>query len=316
MPVSFLFHSLIMLHRPTVIRINWIGEYQMTDIIGFVYSGNSCSEITRSILQYAVVYQVPVVAISFPHLMNHFHGKELIADFWNGESIASFETSLPQILDSEYNFFTQKNLQQYGAEFTEWLKKRDILVQTSVKKEAIPQILLPTRLFPYLIPTWSISSYPQLLRQLTFVKDAVLKPSGGRQGKGISKLSRQNDGSVILQDITGQHILTEAVFLKYLTAIREQHLGDALLLQPFLDFSLDETHAVDFRLLRHRGISGEWEEAATYARIGASSLVSNISQGGYIADAKEILYQIAGDNAEDIYKEIMRLIVKSSWTLE
>ena len=34
---------------------------------------------------------------------------------------------------------------------------------------------------------------------------------------------------------------------------------------------------------------------------------TDISQGGYIADSKEILYQIAGDKGEDIYKEIMHI---------
>lgn len=281
----------------------------MSDIIGFVYCGHSPSELARSILQYSIVYQVPVVAIPFSNLIDHFHGKPLIAEYWNDQCIAFRESSLPSILDSEYNSFSEKALHQNDAGFLDWLKSKNaqLLRQFSCKKEAIPQLLLPTELYPYAIPTWNVSTYPELLRYLSCIKDAVLKPCSGRKGKGVSKLFRQNDGSIILKDKNGKRILNEAVFSEYLSSVQEQNLGNMFLVQPCLDFTLDEDHAVDFRLLRHRGSSGQWEEVATYARIGASSLVSNVSQGGFIADAKETLQTISGDHAETLYEEIMTI---------
>lgn len=280
----------------------------MAEIIGFVYPGVTCTDTARSILLHAAAYQIPVIAFSFPHLLSHFHGNPLIAERWDGKHIVSFETVLPSILDSEKNIFTKKNLQPYGTEFSAWLKKDTrLLVQYSVKKEAIPQILLPTDLCSYMIPTWRVSSYSRLLQQLSFVKDAILKPDMGRQGMGVCKLSRQADGSVILQNKDGQESLTEALFSELLKAIPAKGLGEYFLLQPCLDFSLDESHAVDFRLLRHIGQDGTWEETATYARVGASALVSNVSQGGFIADARETLQSIAGAQTDALYDEIMTI---------
>lgn len=277
--------------------------------VGFVYSSSKYPEISRSILQYGTVYQVPIISISIKHLIDHYRGKPLIGERWNGTSIEAFNAELPQILDAEYNTFSKKSLKKLDSRFAEWLTEKNIRLirQESVSKRHLPQVLMQSELIQYLIPTWDISSYSQLLQQLVFVKDAVLKPSNGRMGKGVCKLYKQVNGSVLLRLKDEQMLLNEAIFSDYLANIRSNCLGDELLLQPCLDFSLDADHAVDFRLLRHRGSTGEWEEAATYARIGASSLVSNVSQGGFIADAKEILYQIAGDKAEDLYKEIMHI---------
>lgn len=257
----------------------------------------------RYILQFGEIYHIPVIAISYDHLKDHFSGHPLICERWNGTSVESFPSVLPQILDTQYNFFSH-TLQH---EFVEWVKRSVpcILSQRSVNKMRLPQIMLRSSLSQYMIPSWDIASYEQLLRHLAFVKDAVLKPNEGCKGICVKRLYKKDDGSYVLYAQDGETILSEKTFSDYLTEVQTNSLGKKLLLQPCLDFSLNADHAVDFRLLRHRGNTGEWEEVATYARIGATSFVSNVAQGGYIADAKEILYEIAGEKTDNLYEEML-----------
>lgn len=273
------------------------------ETIGFLYKNDYRSNFMRYILQFGEIYHVPVIAISYDHLKDHFSGHPLICERWNGTSVESFPSVLPQILDTQYNFFSH-TLQH---EFVEWVKRSVpcILSQRSVNKAQLPQIMLQSDLSQYLIPSWNITSFEQLLAHLSFVKDAILKPAGGHMGMGVQKLYKKDDGSYVLYSSNGETALNEKAFSDYLSDSQANGLGKKLLLQPRLDFSLNDRHAVDFRLLRHRGITGEWENVATYARIGASSLVSNVSQGGYIADTKEILYEIAGEKADELHDEIL-----------
>lgn len=277
------------------------------DTVGFLYRNIAHNEFLRAILQFGEVYHIPVIAISYDHLVDHYSGHPLIGERWNGSSIESVSAVLPQILDTQYNFFSQSHRKTLDNGFIEWLEKKIsfILSQQSVNKAHLPQIMLQSELSQYLIPSWDITSYEQLLRHLAFVKDAVLKPIGGRKGKCVKRLYKKDDGAFVLYAQDGETILSEKTFSDYLTEVQTNRLGKKLLLQPCLDFSLNADHAVDFRLLRHRGNTGEWEEVATYARIGATSFVSNVAQGGYIADAKEILYEIAGEKTDNLYEEML-----------
>lgn len=278
-------------------------------MIGFVYSDPNISEFSRSVLNYASAYRVPVIGICLENLVAHFRGAPLTAVFWNGHDLETIETALPEILDAEYNSFSKTALEQYEPEFEAWLKEhtRLLMQQTSIPKKDLPNAMLFGGLPQYAIPGWEIFDYDELIQRFHLIPSAIIKPTYGRKGKGVYKIRKEADGSISVQNKDSQQPFTAEFFSEYLLQNSGTGRGCSVLLQPCMDFSYDETHALDFRLLRHRGRTGAWEEVGTYARIGGSAFVANVSQSGFIADTKSILRQIAGEKAESLYEEIMEI---------
>lgn len=278
-------------------------------MIGFVYSDPNISEFTRSVLKYAYTYSVPVIGICLENLVAHFRGAPLTAVFWNGHDLETFETTLPEILDAEYNSFSKFGLEQYEPEFAIWLKEHTkiLMQQASIPKKDLPNAMLFGGLLQYSIPGWEIFNYSELVQRLSMIPSAIIKPTCGRKGKGVCKLQKSSDGTVKLLNNDGVLPLTEELFLDYLRKNTESGFGSSALLQPCMDFSYDDSHALDFRLLRHRGRTGAWEEVGTYARVGGSAFVANVSQSGFVADPKSVLHQIAGEKADEVYAEIMEI---------
>lgn len=278
-------------------------------MIGFVYSDPKISEFTRSVLKYAFAYSVPVIGIYLDNLVAHFRGDALLGEVWDGNGIASCEINLPEILDAEYNSFSKVALQQYEPEFEIWLKNHTkiLMQQASIPKKDLPAAMLYGGLSHYAIPGWEISDYNDLLLKLKLIPFAILKPTFGRKGKGVYKLRKEADGTVVLQDKEEQKLLTAEFFTRYILQNNETGRGNSALLQPCMDFSYDDTHALDFRLLRHRGRNGAWEEVGTYARIGSSAFVANVSHSGFVADPKSVLRQIAGEKGDSVFDHIMEI---------
>lgn len=274
-------------------------------MVGYVLNNAFFREFSDYLLKFGAAYHVPVCAIPSQNIIKHFHGEPLYAEVWDGGRIAAHEVDFPTYLDTSGKIYSDKYAAHFETGFISWLKsKTSILSQKSISKEKLVIAMLSSELSLYAIPTWHIETYSQLENTLIRLKQGLMKPTSGRKGKGVCKLHMEN-GKIIVQTSTSISHFNEECFLSYISDIASNHLGETALLQPCFDFSLDDCHAVDFRLLRHRGRSGEWEEVATYARVGATSLVSNVSQGGFIADARETLQMIAGNSADALYEEIM-----------
>lgn len=277
----------------------------MITLIGYV-SLQLDALFAEHLMKFCSAYHVPFCRVSFPALLEHYRGKPLLAERWDGCCAAEFSTDLPLFLDAGGRLFTEKRLKKFDAGLSSWIQSNcKVLEQKTCAKPELPALMVAGGLSLYAIPTWNISSFHALHSVLKNIKTALIKPGYGRQGFGVFRLKQDENDAIFIQSASGISLFSEEDFVMMLKQNKACRMGDFLLLQPCLDFSLDEGHAVDFRLLRHRGRTGEWEEVATYARIGASSLVSNVSQGGCIADAKEILYDIAKDKADSLYDEII-----------
>lgn len=275
-------------------------------MIGFVHNYSTSLEFANYLLKFSAVYNVPFCVIQSKNLSVHYDGNPLIATVWQCDDAAEQIIDLPPVLDTVGELFSDKYADKYKEGFLPWLRKScNILTQSSFFKDRLSNVLLTSNLSLYAIPTWNVDSYDGIQSILKLANKIIIKPVGGKMGKGICRLEKIDNQAIICHDASGDHEFDPDWFLDYQNALISSRLGRLIIAQPCLDFSLDDRHAVDFRLLRHRGRTSEWEEVATYARIGASSLVSNVSQGGYIADAKDILSEIAGDTAQSLYDEIM-----------
>lgn len=277
-------------------------------MIGYVSLQSDSPEMAVCLAKLGSAYHVPIALIRFSDLLEHFFGSELSASIWNGRCFEECHIPLPSIIDTSGKHFSKKNEPLYAPGFITWLQSNAMVMeQASLNKRWLAQSLMGSNLSLYAIPTWSVSSYNELLNQLKLVKNALIKPNGGRMGMGVIKVKKKGNGEYILYNSCGETPLTMESFQSYLDNNSASQLGNTVLVQPCLDFSFDDRHAVDFRLLRHRGFDGKWQVVDTYARIGASNLVSNVSQGGFIADAKETLTMIAGDKADVLYDEILQI---------
>lgn len=278
-------------------------------MIGFVINHQFFQAFADYVLKFGYVNQTPVCAVSLQNLKKCFIGSPLFADIWNGGTLEkNVQVEFPTFLDSGSNVFSEKNAKYFDSDFLNWLHDHTtVLAQKSLAKEVLAYALLSCDLSLYAIPTWHVSAFSELLTKMQVINRGFLKPISGRKGMGTCKIWSDNKLDFTVRNIDGTFQLTEEWFLTYLARNEKDGLGSSVLLQPCFDFSLDESHAVDFRLLRHRGRTGAWEEVATYARIGTTNLVSNVSQGGFIGDPKETLAMIAGDQADSLFDEIMSL---------
>lgn len=276
-------------------------------MIGFIKENSADEELARILSVFSNAYHVPFCSFHSSAVASHISGEPLIADFWNGSGYDPRPIPLPEIIDWNRTSYGE------GLSFSEdspeglWLRDHTkMLFQRSLSKEQLAVVLLRSPLVSYMIPTFPISSYSDLQSTVSYIRPAILKPSNGQRGKYVCRLDLTSDGKLMVTSKSGQQEFTEDTFLRYqksVSGFRQSHV----LLQPCLDFHYDDTHSLDFRLLRHRGATGKWEEAVTYARIGSNAITSNLSQGGFIAKPLDILNVIAGNDANQVYEEIMML---------
>lgn len=259
--------------------------------------------MTESLLILATSYGVPLCTYNIFDM--DMEQKRVPALFWDKGTLKEAVTSLPSF--TEFQFGRQLELESEALKLRkQWLQKHTVITDNpAVPKEALSMILMKSELSVYAIPTYSITSAAQLQGLCKIIPHAILKPSGGKKGIGVMRIHKNGD-LLTMEEKEKQWVLNEHTWASYLNFIKENRMGRPIL-QPRLDFSLDERHAVDFRLLVARGGNGDWQTVAIYPRIGASHLVSNVAQGGYIGDTTDILRTIAGDEEPKLLAQLERI---------
>lgn len=277
-------------------------------MIGFYVRYDKLGEFATILLKFGAIYNVPIAAVYAKDLWSHYYGEPLYGYVWDHGEVIKREISMPPIFDIGGSVLKHSTNVNPKNEVAEWIRSQTkVLRQKSLPKSRLWEAMISGNLSEYAIPTWREKSFEMVEKKIQLLHTAFLKPDSGRKGKGAMILCQDAKGSIVSSNYSGDHQFTKDYFDAYMQENKSNNLGHAVLIQPFLDFKLDDQHAVDFRLLRHRGETGDWEEAATYARIGGSALVSNLAQGGYVGDPKEVLQVIAGDNAESLYDELLYL---------
>ena len=152
--------------------------------------------------------------------------------------------------------------------------------------------------------TFGVETYEQVVTSVAIMQDCIIKPSGGRQGRGV--LSAKMDGaSVLINDGERIQPLTEAYWAQYIQKLTDEDLKMPII-QPRLNFKF-EGKAMDFRLLTAKGRSGTWEIIKIYARVGSNEVTSNVSRGGYRDNLTVVLQKLCPEQAERLEKELYEL---------
>lgn len=275
-------------------------------MIGFVQLYQKDNELVRLLSQFAYAKNVPFCHFMLDAIDSCMEGKPLIAKRWNGNTTESFETELPPIVDRITSINAPGARSVYGRERCEWLGKHTkILRQRSFHKDELMKAMMENGLGEYSIPSFYVDTFEQIRNLMSLFSPALIKPVLGTGGMLVEKII-QEGGCCYLQDQDGLHELNEASFECYREKVRKI-FRSRILLQPFLDFSYDDNHVLDFRLFRQRGADGSWEDVATFGRIGSNPITSNFHTGGSMIEADMALKAIAGEKADALLDEIMML---------
>ena len=234
------------------------------------------------------------------------NGKPLLANRWNGEGYETFETEFPRYVDFITAVGGRAARSIYGDDRINWiLSNTKLLVQKSFHKDLLMRAMIENGLYQYAIPSLPVNSYQEILNSLYCINPAIIKPVNGKQGLFVYKLFKK-DQMVYAEDQNGVQPFTEAFCENYFAQIAER-FGGTTILQPFLDFHYDNDRVLDFRLFRQRGADGNWEEVATFGRIGSNAITSNFHTGGSMIEADMALRAIAPEKADALLEEIMML---------
>lgn len=271
--------------------------------IGLVASVNRIDELTDAIIKSAYEKGVEVCVFAFPDI--DYETKTVKAKKWDGTQYVDIVTPIPPIVDSRQPLGTHSKAMRFYGPQVEWLQAHTRVLGTGgLAKKALSECLFASKYGTHGIMTFGVETYEQVVTSVAIMQDCIIKPSGGRQGRGV--LSAKMDGaSVLINDGERIQPLTEAYWAQYIQKLTDEDLKMPII-QPRLNFKF-EGKAMDFRLLTAKGRSGTWEIIKIYARVGSNEVTSNVSRGGYRDNLTVVLQKLCPEQAERLEKELYEL---------
>jgi hypothetical protein len=149
---------------------------------------------------------------------------------------------------------------------------------------------------PHLPVTKLYQSSEDVTTVLRKFRTVYLKPINGTGGRGILRIDRQNDGSLLLQGRNHARRIVQPRRIarsSLSSALRgwDMH-GDRYIVQQGLNIKLPSGRIHDYRMLVQKNGSGAWEVTGCAGRIGPlRSITSNLHGGGKAASMNSLLKQ-------------------------
>lgn len=146
----------------------------------------------------------------------------------------------------------------------------------------------------------STDDVSQLLRKFQTV---YLKPINGTGGRGILRIDRQSDGTLLLQGRNHSRSIVQPkrVPRSSLSSAlaRWDMRGDRYIAQQGLSIKLPNGRIHDYRMLVQKNSTGVWEVTGCAGRVGPlRSITSNLHGGGEAASMNSLLKQWIGSEHE------------------
>ncbi|MDF2660027.1 MAG: hypothetical protein K0Q94_2818 [Paenibacillus sp.] len=215
-------------------------------------------------------------------------------------------------LYAEFREPIRRLMQTPGTRFLGYgLKGKWSVHQMMIRDEALS---------PYIPETELLQSPADIERWLEEKGELFLKPHGGSQGKGVLRVTREENGYAV----NGRSHRNEAVrsgfrskrrLLDWIAAFTG---GRKYLIQPYLILTTTEGEAFDIRALVQKNRTGRWELTGIAVRRGApGSVTSNLHGGGHAEEALPFLRQQYGrPAAETIESSVRELALRIPYVLE
>lgn len=222
------------------------------------------------------------------------------------------ESEIPQFIDISPYSFKRKN-----RVVTSYLKRKTFLSddrKNVLTKRTLQEYLRQDPEFSSLvIPTFDIIQYKDLQRYSEQYSKFVLKPSGGIQGKGIYIIEKHNNKYLIGHKITEKSFDEDEMEKFY----KENIHNKGYIFQKYITSRTPQGDPFDCRIHVEKNGDGEWESARNYIRIGiGQKVVSNVNQGGGIADVKQFLKANYGEKGSEINERLNTLAMTLPYKVE
>lgn len=228
---------------------------------------------------------------------NKVKGRVLVGEEW----IAT-ETDLPKLIDISPYCFKKRNMK-----ITNYLRKNTYL--TDNRKNLINKVQLQEKLKEdpsfsrYVIPTMRIETIDDIYNGLSHYSNVVLKPIGGERGKGIYIISKEGRKFKV-----GYQKEEDIISKKNLGELFLDKLSKGYILQKYICSRSLNGDPFDCRIHFEKNGQGKWEVAKMYIRIGiGQKVISNMNQGGGMANPKNYLKANFPDNWKEIHQSLLKL---------
>ena len=224
------------------------------------------------------------------------------AMFWNGSDYVVERAVIPDIIDN-VSSISNRWYAHISPEAAAWLRKQTPMHGRSLTKLQMYHALCQCGLSQFAIPTQEFSEYGELAAAMQGREKAIVKPSYGREGQGVTYIDN-TDAGLIYRNEDGEGLLTEEAWRSFRSRWQQYK---KYLLQERMDFHTRDGRAMDFRLLVLKGDGGAWTISSTHAKLGARKYISNVWNGGSLGYTKQVLAFEFPDKAEEFWETLNEL---------
>ncbi|MHC0552908.1 YheC/YheD family protein [Salinicoccus sp. CNSTN-B1] len=267
-------------------------------LVGIMGAFRNPTELAKITSLICTNYGIEIVYLR-PNDINIEKGTATGKLFLNNEWVKK-ETEIPQFIDiNPYNF------KKRNREVIKYLKNKTFLSDNRKKvlnKRAFQEALEKDPKYKdFVIPTHDVKCYEDIKTHETTYHKFVLKPAGGIQGKGIYIVEKIDDKYKV------GHLKEEVLFNEdeMKDFYYENIDGKKFILQKYISSRTLQGDPFDCRLHLEKNGEGKWQIAKKYVRIGiGQKVISNMAQGGGIADVKQFLEANYGTESKVINKKL------------
>lgn len=226
-------------------------------------------------------------------------GKVLQGDKW----IEVIE-DIPKFIDMKSTLYNFKEKREY-IKFLKQHTKVSVDKRIPIPKDQLNHIFNNNpKISKYLIPSIEIIDFKDVLSFLNNYKSIVIKPVFSNQGKNIYKITKDRNKyivSYLKEDVVKTKKELKEFYDKNISPSR--HMA-----QKFIYSKNLEGHPFDCRVHVEKNGRNRWRNVKNYIRIGVGqSVISNVNQGGGVANIKDFLKANYKENWEFILEEIKEL---------
>lgn len=278
--------------------------------VGFMHNFKNPPELAKVIAMASkhhnidIVYMRPMDVDVDNHVVR---GKVLIDGKW-----VKKETEIPLFIDiSPYCFKRKNSTVIYYLKANTFLSDNRKNVFT---KDQLQEKLKQDDHFSNLvIPTENVGNVNDIVHYLNKYATIVLKPLNGIQGKGVFILTKEKNKYKI-----GHYTKEIQVDKRGLNEFYVEHIKPRrYIMQKYVHSRSLQGDPFDCRVHVEKSLDGKWTSAKNYIRVGiGQKVISNVNQGGGIADPQQFLTANFGEIGTDIVKKLEQLAVTLPYKIE
>lgn len=229
---------------------------------------------------------------------NKIKGNMLFNNKW-----IEVEVDTPRFIDINPNYFNSKKYQ----DIVNHLNKHSILSadkRMPLAKDRLQEVFKDDpKVSKYLIPTKNITTYSDIEEYVDKFNTVVLKPVFSNQGRNVFILKKEEFNYILGYNKQEKKLTPNELKDFYTEKVQDK----GFIIQKYIESRTPQGHPFDCRIHVEKDGKNKWRNVKNFIRIGVGqTVISNVSQGGGIANIKDFLTTNYPDDWEEIYKEIKR----------